>query len=143
MAADPDLPLSAAALAEIDRFHADVTAWFGQGPDDAVFDRIEAAIDPGFRIVRPDGTVLDRAGILALIERGRGVHAAMDPPFVIRCEAAVVRWQEGPRVLVAYVETQRLAGSWTRRHTLAALVRAAAAPGGVRWTDVAETWIEA
>lgn len=143
MAADPDLPLSAAALAEVDRFHADVAAWFGQGRDDAVFDRIEAAIDPGFRIVRPDGTVLDRAGILAVIARGRAVHATMDPPFVIRCEAAVVRWEAGPRALVAYVETQRLAGRWTRRHSLAALVRDAAAPGRVRWTDVAETWIAA
>lgn len=143
MAADADLSLSTAALAEIDRFHADVTAWFGKGPDDAAFARIEAAIDRDFRIVRPDGTVLDRAGILALIERGRAVHAASDPPFLIRCEAAVLRWCEGPRVLVAYVETQRLAGRWTRRHTLAALRRAAAAPGGLAWTDVAETWIAA
>lgn len=143
MAADPGLPLSSAALAEIDRFHADVTAWFGQGPDDAVFARIEAAIDPEFRIVRPDGAVLDRAGILAVIERGRAVHTAMDPPFLIRCEAALLRWCEGPRALVAYVETQRLAGRWTRRQTLAALRRAATAPGGLVWTDVAETWIAA
>lgn len=143
MAADPDLSLSAAALAEIDRFHADVTAWFGADPDSAAFERTAAAIDPGFRIVRPDGTAMDRAAILALIERGRGMHATMDPPFVIRCEAALVRWCEGRRALVAYVETQRLAGRWTRRHTLAALVRAVAAPGGVRWTDVAETWIDA
>jgi hypothetical protein len=104
------------------------------GQDDA--GRFDAAFAPGFAMVAPTGTRLDRAGVLAFLRQARGTRG---PGFRIAVEDIAPLHVAPPLVLMHYVERQWLAGGIETARRAAALFRVE--PGGPRWLFVQETWI--
>ncbi|MGG5808034.1 hypothetical protein [Falsiroseomonas sp. CW058] len=123
-----------ACAAEVVALHALFESWLGAGQGDAA--RFEAAFDPGFAMVMPDGRKLDRAGVLDMLARGRGLRGA---GFRIAVEDLAVLHAAPPLLLMHYVERQWLTGGVETARRAAALFRLA--PGGPRWVFVQETWV--
>lgn len=124
------------AVEEIVDLHRVFEAWIGRGEGNPA--RFEAAFDPDFAMVPPDGRTMDRAAVLAMLERARGARGT---GFRIMVEAPVVVWRSGAHVLVGYVERQWSdAGETARRSTALMRGRDEGAPA---WCFVQETWITA
>lgn len=119
--------------------HEAIAAWFTGGGALAPF---AEALAPSFRIVSPDGTTRDREAIVASMRVARGAHAGEEPPFVIEVRAVEHREAVADRHLVTYEEHQRRAGEWEARTASAWLREDAAAPGGLTWVHLHETWLE-
>lgn len=133
--------LARRCLAEVDDLHRFFVAWLGGEPG-AEFARCEAALGPGFQIVEPDGTVVERATLMRALASARGKHDDPDRPFDIRIEDATARSLSGALCLVTYVERQTVRGQPTARRSSALLRDAPDGPNGVEWLHVHETWIE-
>ena len=124
----------ASCVAEIVALHELFESWLGEaGQGD--FARFEAAFDPGFQMVMPNGRKLDRAGVLAFLQGARGGRGA---GFRIAIEEATALHAAPPLVLMHYIERQWLGGQETARRA-SALFRLT--PTGPRWLFVQETWI--
>ncbi|MFN6954793.1 MAG: hypothetical protein ACK4PG_08360 [Acetobacteraceae bacterium] len=128
--------LAPAAIREAIALHEVFEAWLSTG--EAEFARIEAALDPGFRMVPPDGRLVTRTEVLdrlagAAGARGAGFRIAVEEPLVLA----------GPpgHVLLHYLERQWSGSGETLRRS-AALFRAdPSGPNGLRWLFVQETWV--
>ncbi|MFM7346812.1 MAG: DUF4440 domain-containing protein [Tagaea sp.] len=126
----------AAAVKEIEELHAAFARWMGAGDD--VFARFEASFAPGFSMVGPSGARLDRAGVLAMLRDRRG---AFGPAFGIEIRAPV-ELASGPGFLaVGYDEIQVNRPGPLARRASAVFAPAAAAPNGLVWLLVHETWL--
>lgn len=125
---------AAACAAEIRALHGLFERALGAAAEDHAA-RFEAAFDPGFVLVPPDGRRLDRAAVLGLLAAGRGSRGA---GFRIAIEAAAPLHLAPPLVLMHYIERQWVRGAETARRA-AALFRLQ--PGAPRWLFVQETWI--
>lgn len=134
-----DAELDAACAREVHALHDAFEDWFaGRTPPDG-FTRIERALADDFRMVPPSGALLDRDALLAALRAAHGTHAAGS--LRLRVSDVVVE-ALGPDLRRArYVEHHEGARPCRRRST-ALLRRDADAPGGVRWLDVHETWLE-
>jgi hypothetical protein len=117
------------AATEIVALHDAFTAWIGRGEGD--FARFEAAFAEGFTLIQPSGAMLDRAGVLAMLQRLKG---ARGPAFIIACEDIRPLHVAGDQALMHYTERQ---GATLRRST--ALFRDGT-PHPL-WLAVQETWI--
>ena len=128
--------LAAAAIREAIDLHIVFEAWLSSG--EASFARIEAALDPGFRMVTPEGRLVTRDEVLdrlagAAGARGAGFRIAVEEPLLLAAPPG--------HVLLHYLERQWTGGAETLRRS-AVLFRAdAAGPNGLRWLFVQETWI--
>jgi hypothetical protein len=123
-----------ACAAEIVALHRLFESWLGAaGTGDP--HRFETAFAPGFAMVMPNGTRLDRAEILAFLQ---GARAGRGEGFRIRIEECFALHEAADLVLMHYVERQWLRGQETARRA-AALFRTG--PDGPRWLFVQETWI--
>lgn len=136
----PEDDLARRCLAEVDELHRFFVDWLGGDPS-ADFARCETALGPGFRIVEPDGTIVERELLLQALESARGKHKGADPPFAIRIEDATARALPGGSCLVTYIERQIARGGSTARRSSALFANAAGGPNGVKWLHVHETWI--
>ncbi len=134
--------LSRRCLAEVDDLHSFFVAWMG-GEEEADFARCEAALGPGFQIVEPDGTVIDRDPLLQALGTAKGKHEDSERPFDIRIEESRARTVSDTLCLVTYVERQTVRGQPTARRSTAMFRNRTGGPNGVEWLHVHETWIKA
>jgi len=131
-------PLAELARREVLALHEFFMAWFRPGAPAADFGQCEAALAPDFRMVAPDGIVSDRA---AVVQRLRQARNSQPADFAIIISAVEPLWQQGDAILLAYVEEQYRSGSTTRRRSTALFTADAAAPRGVVWRHLQETWM--
>lgn len=126
--------LAQAAEAEIKSLHAYFVGLFMGDHRDLA--RCAAALADDMQMVSPDGTRHDRSQILA------GIGAATAAPgFTIRIHGIRPIWEQGTAVLLQYVEEQYRDGETTRRLSSALFTADAAAPCGVVWRYLHETWL--
>jgi len=124
---------------EIVGLHHFFQAWLeGSLPaTDAIFVRFLDATSPRFTLVSPNGAVLGRDATAAWIRSAHGTR----PGFRL--------WTDDHRLcaggedwaLVTYREWQTHHDVTTLRLSSALLVADAAAPGGLSWVHVHETWV--
>jgi len=131
-------PLAELAQREVIALHEFFVAWFRPATAAPAFGECEAALAPDFRMVTPDGAVNDRAAVLQGLRQARGSQPA---DFAIVVADVGMLWQEGDAILLGYVEEQYRTGSITRRRSTALFTAEPAAPRGVVWRHLQETWM--
>ena len=136
-----DERLAEAALAEIVELHRFFVAWFtGRCPKSrAGFTRVADALAADFVQIDPAGRERRRGPLLAALRAAHGSRAG--EPFAIRIVRPKIRLVRRGLALATYEERQRGAGTTTRRRSTALFQPAEAAPGGVAWLHLQETWI--
>ena len=136
-----DERLAEAALAEIAALHRFFVAWFtGRCPKRReAFARVADALAPGFVQIDPAGRERRRGPLLAALRAAHGSRAG--EPFAIRIVRPKIRLVRRGLALATYEERQQSGGATTRRRSSALFAPAAAAPGGVAWLHLQETWI--
>jgi hypothetical protein len=131
-----------AAITEIIDLHRLFEGWLGgTWPATAeTFARAEAALAPGFTQIDPEGQWQQRDPLLAKLKAAHGVHRDA-APFLIEIRAASLRQEFGGAVCCTYEEHQRIRGVWSARISTALFVPEPAAPCGLVWLHLQETWI--
>jgi len=125
---------------EIDQLHELFATWIG-GADEQAEDalgRLERALAETFTFITPSGELLDREGILGAVRGARGAR----PGLAIRIRESRLLHSAGDCLVVAYEEWQEAAGERTGRLSTVVFRRRAAAPNGLTWLHVHETWID-
>ena len=133
--------LAGACAQEIEALHAFFVDWFrGTLPDsDAAWARVERVLAPGFCLIAPSGQRLERSALLSGI---RGVHGSQaDAVFEIWTKNVELVRADEELVAVRYEEWQRRGTEVCGRISSALFRRDAAAPHGVAWLAVHETWL--
>ena len=130
--------LAERAIADVRALHEFFVAWFrGDGSMD--FSTCERTLGPDFRLINPDGSTDDRRSI---IERLKAARGSVPSGFTIEVRQPRAVWQSADAVLLEYVEHQYRNGKTTDRLSTALFTPEAAAPNGVVWRHLQETWIE-
>ncbi len=134
--AEPDThaALEQACAQEIAALHAAFQAWLGL-PAGGQMTRFDAAFEPGFHLITPEGKLLDRAAVLEFLSAGCGTRGR---DFRIEVEDVRLLHAAPPFALMHYIERQWLFGDETARRSTA-LMRLG--PEGPRWLHVQETRI--
>jgi hypothetical protein len=128
-------PLTAGAMKEVHALHAAFEDLFtGRCRD---LGRCARALAMDFSMVAPDGSRLDRDGVLAALPA-----AAAPPDFRIFIKELNPIWEAEDSVLLQYVEEQYRDGKTTRRLSTALFTAEAGAPCGVVWRYLQETWMQ-
>jgi hypothetical protein len=122
--------------AEIIELHELFEAYF-LGSSDSL-ERMEAVIAADFTFVGPDANTTDRDGTLAAVRAG---HAHTDS-LAIRTVEHRLLLVDGDVVVAEYVEEHELASRTNRRLSTVVFSRDDAAPNGLVWRRVHETWID-
>ena len=131
--------LAGKAIDETRQLHAFFTAWFrGVASPSADFATCEAVLAPDFRMVTPDGQIHDRA---AVIERLRAARSSAAADFAIEILQPRVTWQSGDAVLLEFIERQYREGRTANRRSTGLFTEESAAPRGVVWRHLQETWV--
>ena len=128
---------------EVRAFHAFLRDWLaGAVPRTAAtFARFSAVLDGGLEVVSPLGGVTRRDALVDEFEALHGQLAADADAFAIWIENVRCRWTVGDHALVAYEEWHRRRGATSARLSTALFRRDEAAPCGVVWLHVHETWL--
>ncbi len=129
--------LARRAEAEVRARHAFFVAWFAGSAAEADFTASARAFAPDMTMVEPDGSVADRDAVIAMLRRGRGARPGLAIEIVLRAARPVAP----DTALVVYDEHQNLNGTRTARRSSAIFSRDEAAPEGVVWRHLHETWI--
>jgi hypothetical protein len=129
----------AACEHEIIGLHDFFQAWLEGSlpPTEAVFARFLLATSPSFTLISPDGATAGRNDTAAWIRAAHGTRQGFR------------LWTDEHRLcaggedwaLVTYREWQTRADATTLRLSTALLVADAAAPTGLSWVHVHETWV--
>ncbi|WP_300063074.1 hypothetical protein [uncultured Roseobacter sp.] len=132
-----------ACIEEAHRLHVVLQDWLrGTLPrTPAGFAPFADALGDPCRVVSPLGTVTERAALLTEFEAIHGVLSAQGEAFVVRVENATVlrRWED--QALVSYEEWHDLDGQSSARLSTVLYTAEAAAPLGVAWSFIHETWM--
>lgn len=131
------LDLAERAIADVHALHAFFVAWFG-GDGSMDFSTCERTLAPDFRLINPDGSTDDRRSI---IERLKAARGSVPSGFTIEVRQPCTIWQSPDAVLLEYVEHQYRDGKTTDRLSTALFTPEPAAPNGVVWRHLQETWI--
>jgi hypothetical protein len=131
--------LSDLAWQEVVALHAFFETWLGESESVMDFSEVEAAIGKDFRIISPDGTIEEREAIVSWI---RGARGSRGSDFRIDASDPHAIWAGDGAVLMEYTEQQYRAGQTTRRRSTALFLASPAAPRGVVWRHLQETWME-
>lgn len=123
---------------EIRSLHEFFVEWYHGAHERDAFDRVERALADEFTVVSPDGETVDRATVLEGVREGYDRRSTFD--IEIRAVSPVVDRQA--IAVVRYEEWQSTPDDETGRASVACFVPADAAPNGVAWTFLQETWIE-
>ena len=128
---------------EVREFHAFLRGWLaGAVPRSAEsFARFSGAMDDGVEVIGPRGTVTPRDALVDEFESLHGQLADAADAFDIWIENFRLRWAAGDHALVTYEEWHRRQGVTSARLSTALFRRIAAAPCGVVWMHVHETWL--
>ena len=128
---------------EVRTFHAFLRDWLaGAVPRTAeTFERFSGVLDDGLEVIGPRGTATGRAALVDEFEGLHGQLAADADEFEIWIENFRCRWVAGDHALVTYEEWHRRRGATSARLSSALFGRDGAAPCGVNWLHVHETWL--
>jgi hypothetical protein len=128
--------------AEIVELHQFFEDWFMGRLDnsDEAFHRFEGVMAEGFTMIPPGGSITERAELLHSLRRAHGVFSE-GRAISIRVANIQPRHTQNGHLLLTYEEWQdegqgergRLSSVLFRRHD--------AAPNGVEWLHVHETWM--
>lgn len=129
--------LATRAIRDIRDRHADFQA-LGRGGRSRHDFPFEATMAPEFVVVTTEGGRLTRAELMAHFDR---MAEGVGDDFAIAVDDFAVVHEGVDAVLVEYTETQWKRGARTRRRSTALFVPDAAAPNGVVWRHLQETWI--
>jgi hypothetical protein len=127
------------AWQEVVELHDFFVAWMHGDESATDFSRAEASIGKEFRMISPDGKMDDRAAVLEWIKGARGSRPS---PFTIVALDPRTIWAREDAVLLEYTEQQYRDGQTTRRRSTALFLADPAAPRGVVWRHLQETWME-
>ena len=131
--------LAERAVREVEELHAFFVAWFRRATGAATdFARCEAALAPDFRMIVPEGSVHEREAIMERLRESRGRDGS---DFAISILQPSVVWQDRDAVLLEYIEQQYRDGEETRRRSTVLFTGDAAAPCGVVWRHLHESWV--
>ena len=129
--------LVAPAEREVRARHAFFVDWFAGRATEAEFAAATAAFAPDMWLIGPDGVAQDRAAVLAMLRAARAARPDLAIAIVMGRSLPL-----GPdHLLATYDEHQRLGDRRTARRSTAVFARAPAAPEGVAWLHLHETWI--
>jgi hypothetical protein len=132
--------LTEAAIRETVELHEFFGHWLRSGgAPGRDLARLDHALDAGFRQIGPDGLIRERAAILAWLT---GARASRWADFRIEVSDMAPAWGSGDAVLLEYIETQYGQEKMTRRRSSALFRAAPAAPCGVVWCHLQETWLQ-
>lgn len=132
-------PLEARAVEEVEALHRFFVAWFaGRGPD-AALDEEARAFAPDFVRIGPNGQEQTAAEVVAML---RALRGGRGPDFAIAIERPATRHLRDDLVVVAYDERQEDIGVRTLRRSSAVFSPDPAAPRGVVWRHLHESWID-
>jgi hypothetical protein len=129
--------IGAAAVRDVVDLHVVFVDWFaGRRVDDGLA-RMDASLAPTFFQITPDGRRLSRAPLVdwlaGMFGRRPGTAITIVDPQVLS--------EGADHATVLYIERQDAAdGARTERWSTAIFERWPAAPNGVRWLSVQETW---
>lgn len=126
--------LSSVVVAEIEELHRCFEGIFAG--DAAPLARVDAALAPSFSMVPPSGQVVPRASVIAGLTGAVGSGA-----MTIRIVNPRLLWSDGRSALAVYEEWQDSTDGTTARQSSVLFEVDAAAPGGLRWIWVHETWM--
>ena len=134
--------MEAAAHREIVELHRFFTDWFRATlpRDEGDLARFSGVMAPGMVFVSTSGAVVERAALVEGVRRGYG-RWRDDPEAAIRIDGYRFLHREGELGLAIYEESQQAAGQRTSRRSTALFRRQPAAPNGLEWLHVHETWI--
>jgi hypothetical protein len=121
---------------EIDELHEFFQAYF-LGTESSL-ERADAAFAADFTIVGADGVETDRRTTMENLLAG---YAHTNDLKITISEHRLLR-QTDDTLVVAYVETHDLGERPNRRRSTVVFVAEAAAPNGLQWLRVHETWID-
>ena len=125
---------------EVEGLHEFFVDWFtGELPPEG-FDRVGDALAPGFSRVDPDGDQQDRETILTSIEETHGAYGRDE--FDIDIRNLQVSDSGDTFALVTYEEWQTTPDGENGRISSALLRPTPAAPSGLAWVSLQETWLE-
>ena len=124
---------------EIHRLHAVIEAWF-RSEIDALAPFADALAED-FHIVSPSGSTSTKAAVIEGMADAQGRFADADPQFEIEIKNTQLRVDDGDQWLLTYEEHQRIDGDWEARTSSVLLQEQAAAPAGVEWVHLHETWL--
>lgn len=110
--------------------------------DDEHFARLAGALAPSFHIITPGGRIIARPTLLEALRQAHGSHADTANGFDIDIRDVQLRFEQDGLTLATYEEWQQ-AGDNPSRGRLSTVLFAhdAAAPNGLRWLHVHETWL--
>lgn len=139
-----EIDLARRARLEIEELHRFFVEWLCGtcANSDAAWSRAGGVLDPRFRWIGPDATCLSREGLTSAL---RSQHGSLASPAVFEiwienfaCDAVV-----GDVVVASYEEWQRRDSGVRGRHSSVIFVSNEAAPQGLAWLRVHETWLPA
>ena len=134
---EPD-ELAAAALVEVQEFHAFLAEWFsGRAENSPDLADLSRRFAPDLQYISPSGVVLDEAKIEELLA---GSHGEV-PTIAIEVRNLAVRYVDTQSVLVTYEEHQTGLEPENSRITTVLFVPKTDAPNGVAWMHVHEVWM--
>lgn len=134
----------AAGRAEIEELHRFLVGWLGGTlpRTEAAFAAFASVLAPEFTIVSPRGGVTERAALLGELEAAHGVHGGPGKAFAIRIENVTLRHDGDGLALFTYEEWQEFGGAVANARISTVLFgRDAAAPNGLVWLHLHETWL--
>lgn len=125
---------------EIVELHAFFEGWLGGTlpPTDAVYARLAETMAPEFALVTPGGKLVPRKQLLAQLRAAHGSR----PGWRIWIQDPKLRLQAGDLLIATYEEWQRHGDGIVTGRLSTAIFRARpAAPNGLAWVHVHETWL--
>lgn len=133
-------PTTSQCRQEVIELHEFFVEWYTGQCDDDAFDRVEAALAPGFEMITPDGERVARETVLERVREQRDTYLPGGFDIEIRdCEVTAA----GPGFALArYEEWQSSPTDGTGRLSSALLRPDDDAPAGLRWVALQETWLE-
>lgn len=128
---------------EIKDLHTFFERWFrGEAPNNAeTFQRVRAVLDPGFALISPGGAMAAREPLLDRLRQAHGQFSGPNAALRIHVENFRCRAVEGGHWLAVYEEWHERGDEQRGRLSTALLRAEAAAPNGVVWVHVHETWL--
>jgi hypothetical protein len=135
----PSQSLADLAWREVVALHAFFETWLQESESVMDFSEVEAAIGKDFRIISPDGTIEEREAVVSSIRNARGSRG---PTFTIGVLDPHAIWASDGVALLEYTEQQYRDGRTTRRRSTVLFLADPAAPRGVVWRHLQETWMD-
>lgn len=124
---------------EIVELHRFFEKWFNGEIDenDANFERFVDVLDDGFHIINPEGRMAAREPLVRWI---RGAYASQ-PDLRIWVDNIQLQQQHKDVLIVTYKEWQETTSTLTARQSTVVFREDEAAPNGLIWMHVHETWL--